>query len=68
MTRMKSSALDALVYSKNLDSKHYKENKLGTYVYDGEPSLFARGSFELKCKLSDLKANLKSTPNQCEGL
>ena len=54
-TRMKSSALDALAYSKNLDSKHYKENKLGTYVYDGDPSLFRTWKFRAEMQVSGLE-------------
>ena len=52
---MKSSALDALVYSKNVDSKQYKENKLGTYVYDGEPSLFRTWKFRAEMQVVGLE-------------
>ena len=65
---MKSSALDALVYSKNLDSKHYKENKLGTYVYDGEPSLFRTWKFRAEMQVSGLEDDPQEYAKQMRRL
>ena len=52
---MKSSALDALTYRRNEDSKHYKENKSGMYVYDGDPSLFRTWRFRAEMQVCGLE-------------
>ena len=54
-TKMKSSALDALTYRRNEDSKHDKENKNGMYVYDGDPSLFRTWKFRAEMQVLGLE-------------
>ena len=55
MIMMRSPALDALTYKKNDDSRHYRENKMGMYVYDGEPSLFYTWKFRAEMQVVGLE-------------